>query len=298
MNVADGPLRAAYGIAVSAARYGAVMTSIGWWSETYADLGVRAREVSGRRIAIVTLDLPSKRNAMSDPMTASWLRVMTLLREDPLLAAVVVTGAGSAFCAGGDLEWIAKDPDAQVVDLRHRMLTFYRSWLTIKDLEVPTIAAINGHAIGAGFAVALACDIRYAAADAKLGVPFTALGLHPGMATSWSLPNVAGFAVARDLLLTGRLVTGDEAVALGLVSRSLPVQDVLGEALAAADRVAASAPIATKLTVAALRDGGHQSFRDGLEWEALAQAVTLATEDLQEGIAAAAARRAPVFRGR
>ena len=88
------------------------------------------------------------------------------------------------------------------------MLAFYRSWLSIRDLEVPTIAAVNGAAIGAGFAVALACDIRYAAADAKLGVPFTSLGLHPGMATTWSLPNVAGHAVARDLLLTGRIVTG------------------------------------------------------------------------------------------
>ena len=130
---------------------------------------------------MVTLDLPNKRNAMSDPITASWVRLMALLRADPHLAAVVVTGAGSGFSAGGDLAWIVKDPDAQVIELRHRMLTFYRSWLSIKHLEVPTIAAINGHAIGAGFALALACDVRYAAAEARLGVPFTALGLHPGI---------------------------------------------------------------------------------------------------------------------
>jgi enoyl-CoA hydratase/carnithine racemase len=274
------------------------MTSTPWWDEPFQDLQATRREASGRRVAVVTLDLPDKRNAMSDAMTASWVRLMALLREDADLAAVVLSGAGPAFCAGGDLAWIVKDPDAQVIDLRHRMLTFYRSWLTIKHLEVPTIAAINGHAIGAGFALALACDIRYAAAPAKLGVPFTALGLHPGMATSWSLPNVAGFAVARDLLLTGRLVGGEEALALGLVSRVLPTEDVLAAAVEAAERIAGAAPIATKLTVAALRDGGHQSFQDALEWEALAQAVTLATEDLQEGIAAAAERRPPAFRGR
>ena len=274
------------------------MSTPAWWEEPFQDLQATARESAGRRIAVVTLDLPDKRNAMSDPMTASWVRLMALLRADPHLAAVVVTGAGSGFSAGGDLAWIVKDPDAQVIELRHRMLTFYRSWLSIKHLEVPTIAAINGHAIGAGFALALACDVRYAAAEARLGVPFTALGLHPGMATSWSLPNVAGFAVARDLLLTGRVVTGTEALSLGLVSRVLPAGDVLAEAVTAAERIAAAAPIATKLTVAALRDGGHQSFEDAIEWEALAQAVTLATEDLQEGIAAAAARRAPVFRGR
>ncbi len=178
------------------------------------------------------------------------------------------------------------------------MLAFYRSWLSVKQLEVPTIAAINGHAIGAGFALALAMDIRYAAADARLGVPFTSLGLHPGMATTWSLPDVAGHAVARDLLLTGRIVTGQEAVGLGLVSLAAPADEVLGHALAAAERVAAAAPIATRFTLQAVRDGGHASYERALEWEALAQAVTLASEDLHEGIAAAAEKRPPTFHGR
>ena len=239
------------------------MTDPNWWTIELEDLRAEVREASGRRIAVVTFDLPGRRNAMSTAMTQSWVRLMAGLREDPDLAAVVVTGAPPAFNAGGDLSWIVSEPDAQVVDLRRRMLAFYRSWLSIKDLEVPTIAAINGHAIGAGFALALACDIRYAAADAKLGVPFTSLGLHPGMATTWSLPDVAGPAVARDLLLTGRIVTGEEAVTLGLVSRAVPADEVLGEALAAAERVAAAAPIATRLTLQALRDGGHASYADG-----------------------------------
>ncbi len=275
-----------------------LMTTSTWWHFPLEHLRADLREVCGRRVAVVTFDQPDKRNAMSDEMTASWVSLMRELREDRDLAAVVVTGAGSAFCSGGDLSWIASEPDATVIDLRHRMLAFYRAWLSIKALEVPTIAAINGHAIGAGLGVALACDIRYAAADAKLGVPFTSLGLHPGMATTWSLANVAGLAVARDLLLTGRLVTGDEALSLGLVSRALPRDEVLAAALAAADGIAAAAPIATRLTVAALRDGGHASFHDAIEWEALAQSVTLATDDLQEGIAAASARRSPDFRGK
>ena len=269
-----------------------------WWTTPYEDLRVEERGASGRRIAVVTFDLPERRNSMSTAMTASWVRLMGLLRQDPDLAAVVVTGEGSAFNAGGDLSWIVSEPDAQVADLRTRMLAFYRSWLTVKQLEVPTIAAINGHAIGAGFALALAMDVRYAAADAKLGVPFTSLGLHPGMATTWSLPDVAGHAVARDLLLTGRIVTGEEAVGLGLVSMAAPAEEVLGHALAAAERVAAAAPVATRLTLQALRDGGHATFDDALQWEALAQAVTLATEDLHEGIAAAAAKRRPTFHGR
>ena len=274
------------------------MSEPSWWDSPYEDLRVECREASGRRIALITFDLPQRRNSMSEAMTASWVRLIAALREDPDLAAVVVTGEGSAFNAGGDLSWIVSEPDAQVADLRRRMLTFYRSWLSIKTLEVPVIAAVNGHAIGAGFALALACDVRYVAETARLGVPFTSLGLHPGMATTWSLPNVAGAAVARDLLLTGRIVTGAEAVGLGLASLAVPAEEVLGRALEAAERVAAAAPVATRLTVTALRDGGHASYEDALQWEGLAQAVTLATEDLHEGIAAAAAKRPPTFHGR
>jgi enoyl-CoA hydratase/carnithine racemase len=274
------------------------MSEQSWWERPYEDLRVECREASGRHVAVVTFDLPRRRNSMSEAMTASWVRLVAALREDPDLAAVVVTGEGSAFNAGGDLSWIVSEPEAQVADLRRRMLAFYRSWLSVKTLEVPVIAAVNGHAIGAGFALALACDIRYVAETARLGVPFTSLGLHPGMATTWSLPNVAGAAVARDLLLTGRIVTGAEAVGLGLASLAVPADEVLDRAVEAAERVAAAAPIATRLTVTALRDGGHASYEDALQWEGLAQAVTLATEDLHEGIAAAAAKRAPTFRGR
>jgi len=272
-------------------------TNQNWWSNPYDDLLAQVQEVAGRRIAVITFNLPERRNSMSEAMTASWSRLIQDLRVDESLAAVVVTGAGSAFNAGGDLSWITSEPGASVNDLRARMLTFYRSWLSIKTLEVPTIAAINGPAIGAGFALALACDIRYIAAHAKVGVPFTGLGLHPGMATTWSLPNVAGGAVARDLLLTGRIIEGAEAVTLGLASLCAPADEVLGHALDAARRIATAAPVATRLLVTALRDGGHATYEDALQWEGLAQAVTLTMEDMREGISAAAARRPPVFRG-
>ncbi|HEX6936785.1 MAG TPA: enoyl-CoA hydratase/isomerase family protein, partial [Actinomycetes bacterium] len=146
-----------------------------------ADLRVE-RPLDG--VVLVTLDLPDRRNMMSAPMTASWGRTMRALRADPDVRAVVVTGAGQAFCSGGDLSWIGAEPAATVDALRTRMMAFYRTWLAVRDLEVPTIAAVNGAAVGAGLAVALACDLRYAAEDARLGVPFTTLGMHPGMATT------------------------------------------------------------------------------------------------------------------
>ena len=105
---------------------------------------------------------------------------------------MVVTGEGSAFCSGGNTSWIASEPDASVDQLRTRMLPFYRAWLSVRRLEVPTIAAVNGHAIGAGLCLALACDIRYAADGAKLGLPFNKLGMHAGMAGRGCCPTWSG----------------------------------------------------------------------------------------------------------
>ena len=249
-------------------------------------------------VVLLTLDNPDMRNAMSDEMTSSWVAAIDAVAADPSVRAVVVTGEGSAFCSGGNTSWIASEPDASVDQLRSRMMPFYRAWLSIRRLEVPTIAAVNGAAIGAGLCLALACDIRYAAAGAKLGLPFNKLGMHAGMAGTWLLPNVVGPAHARDLLLTGRVVEADEALRLGLVSRVVERDGFLDEVLETAAGIAATAPIASRLTKIALADGGHADFESALQWEALAQPMTLATADLQEGIAAAREKRAPEFRGR
>jgi enoyl-CoA hydratase/carnithine racemase len=249
-------------------------------------------------VALLVLDNPDQRNAMSDAMTASWVAAIDELAADRSVRAVVVTGEGSAFCSGGDTSWIASEPDASVDHLRSRMIAFYRAWLSIRRLEVPTIAAVNGPAIGAGLCLALACDIRYAAAGARLGAPFVKLGMHPGMAATYLLPNVVGEAHARELLLTGRVVDADEALRLGLVSRVLDPATFRDEVVATAAGIAATAPIASKLTTIALRDGGHADAETCLQWEAMAQPITLATADLQEGIRAAREKRAPVFTGR
>ncbi len=249
-------------------------------------------------VVLLTLDNPDMRNAMSDEMTASWVSAIGDLAVDPTLRVVVVTGAGSAFCSGGNTSWIASEVDATVDRLRSRMLPFYRSWLSIRVLEVPTIAAVNGPAIGAGLCLALACDIRYAAAGAKLGAPFVKLGMHAGMGGTYLLPEVVGEAHAKDLLLTGRLVDAEEALRLGLVSRVIPAESFLDEVLATAAEIAATAPIASRLTTLALRDGGHRDLESGLQWEALAQPITLATADLHEGIRASQEKRPPIFQGR
>jgi enoyl-CoA hydratase/carnithine racemase len=248
-------------------------------------------------VAVLTLDNPAQRNMMSEEMTASWVAAVDQLATDSSVRVVVVTGEGSAFCAGGNTGWIASEPDASVDQLRTRMIAFYRAWLSIRRLEVPTVAAVNGHAVGAGLCLALACDIRYAAAGARLSVPFVKLGMHAGMAATYLLPNVVGPAHARELLLTGRTVEADEALRLGLVSRVFEPEVFADEIQATAREIAATAPIASRYTKQALLDGGHSDFESGIQYEALAQPTTLASADLQEGIRAAREKRMPVFRG-
>jgi enoyl-CoA hydratase/carnithine racemase len=248
-------------------------------------------------VALLVLDNPDQRNAMSPEMTDSWVRAVDALAADRSVRCVVVTGEGSAFCSGGNTGWIASEPDATVDSLRDRMIAFYRAWLAIRRLEVPTLAAVNGASIGAGLCLALACDLRFAASGAKLGVPFVKLGMHPGMAATYLLPNVVGEAAARDLLLTGRVVEAEEAQRLGLVSRVLDRDGFRDAVVEAAAGIAATAPIPSRLTKVALADGGHATFDAALQWEALAQPVTLATADLQEGIRASREKRPPVFQG-
>ena len=244
----------------------------------------------------LVLDNPDQRNAMSEEMTASWVSAVEQLGADRSVRVVVVTGEGSSFCSGGNTGWIASEPEAEVDYLRTRMLAFYRAWLSLRRLEVPTIAAVNGPAIGAGLCLALACDIRYAAAGARLGAPFVRLGMNPGMAATHLLPDVVGEAHARELLLTGRTVDAEEALRLGLVTRVFADEDLAASVEEIASGIAATAPIPSRYTTLALREG-HRDLEAAVQWEALAQPVTLATADLQEGIRAAREKRSPRFRG-
>lgn len=249
--------------------------------------------------ALVTLARPQVRNAMSEELTTAWSAVLAELAADRELRAVVVTGQGSAFCAGGDLGWIAagSPEDVDVESLRARMIPFYRAWLAVRDLPVPVIAALNGPAVGAGLCLALACDLRYAAPSATLSAPFAFLGMHPAMAATFLLPEVAGLPLARELLYTGRVLTATEAADAGLVTAVVAQADVLTHALEVAARVATAAPLAVRLTKAGLAQA-PRSYAEALTWEGLAQPVTLASRDLREGLAAQAERRTPRFVGR
>ena len=247
-------------------------------------------------VVVLTLNDPDRRNAMTADLTAAWDATLKDLATESDLRAVVVTGAGSAFCSGGDLSWIAGDAPENItpIKLRAKMYPFYRTWLQIRDLPVPSIAAVNGAAVGAGLCLALACDLRYAAPSARFSAPFTTLGMHPGMAATWLLPEVVGMARTREMLYAGRVVSSSEAVQWGLASAV--ADDVLTHAIDVATAVAAAAPIATRLTKAALAHP-YRPIAEALEWEAAAQPITMASNDLMEGMAAIKERRPPRFSG-
>jgi enoyl-CoA hydratase/carnithine racemase len=248
-------------------------------------------------VALVTLNLPKLRNAMTTELTLAWTEAMDNVATDRSLRAVVVTGAGSAFCSGADLSWLDQgNLDDNTPDrLRDKMLPFYRTWLAPTQLPVPVVAAVNGPAVGAGLCLALACDLRYAAPSAAFSAPFTQLGTHGGMAVSWLLPETVGMSRAREMLYTGRVVQAEEALAWGLVSGV--ADDVVGHAIEVAESVAKAAPIAIRLTKAGLAQASRGGFEVALQWEALAQPVTMATADIHKGIQARREHRNPTFDG-
>jgi enoyl-CoA hydratase/carnithine racemase len=257
-------------------------------------------------VALVVLDDPERRNAMTEAMGRALASVVADLGTDPELRAAVLTGAGSAFSAGGDLAMIearaaaGRSAPGEPARGRNRafMRDFYALFLSLRELPVPTLAAIQGPAIGAGLAVALACDLRLAARDARLGLNFARLGIHPGMGSSWTLPRLVGPAHAADLLLSGRAVDGVEAERMGLVNRAVEREAVVPEALALAEEIASCAPLAVRGARRALAQAFDATLSEQLDFEAEQQALCYETEDLSEGLRAARERRAPRFRGR
>lgn len=252
-------------------------------------------------VAILTFNDPERLNAMTQAMGDALSDAVAQLRETKGLRAVVLTGAGRAFSAGGDLGMIgdrAKDGASRGGRRRNQafMRAFYELFLSVRDLPCPTVAALNGAAIGAGFCVALACDIRVAARDARLSLNFNRLGIHPGMGATWTLPRLVGPAHASELLYTARSLDGDEAARIGLVNRAVSRDQVAAEAMALAEAIAANAPRAVRGTKRALARSLGATLPDQLGFEAEQQAECYESADLLEGIAAVREKRDPRFR--
>lgn len=250
-------------------------------------------------IGVLTLDRPDNRNSMTPELLDAFAVASSEAREAAAAGrarCLVVTGTGTCFSSGADFKsTIQRDGDQRAP--HERSYAMYEPFLSLVDIAVPVVGALNGHTVGGGFGLALVCDLRIGARDARYGANFVKLGLAPGMAISYLLPRLIGVARANELLFTGRLVDGAEAEALGILNRAVAAADVLPEAMALAKTIAGNAPLAVRATKRAIQRGLELQVRDAARLEAFAQAETVTTDDAREGIAALLAKRAPVFTG-
>lgn len=252
-------------------------------------------------IATLAFNRPESRNAMSPAMGEEVVRAVDELRRDERVRVVVVTGRGKAFSSGGDLSMLARDSGVPVPGETPTMggspREFYTRYLAIRELPVPTIAAINGHAIGAGLCLALACDLRIAVVDAKMGMTFTRLGIHPGMGGTFFLPRLVGTARACELFFTGRVIDAVEAERLGVVNQTVSRADFDAAVNKLAGEIASAAPIAVRMVKRAIYRGVEHSLDDMLDLESLQQGLTFGTADAREGVSAVLEKREPRFTG-
>lgn len=247
--------------------------------------------------AVVTIDRPSQRNALSRDTVLELGRIGRELGSDDGVCLVVVTGAGDkAFCAGADLKERAKMSDDEIRD----MLLLYRSELSwLETSPFPVAAALNGAALGGGLELALACDFRIAAPHAILGLPETSLGIIPAAGGTQRLPRLIGYPKALELVLLGTRLSAERAFELGLVQRvARPGRDLVEDVLGWLSPIVEGAPLAQRQALLSLRAARETSLADGLEFERNAYEVCLASADRREALAAFAEKRKPRFRGR
>jgi enoyl-CoA hydratase len=241
---------------------------------------------------------PTTANSMTPEILDGFAIAATRAATDETLRALIVTGTGKCFSAGADFKSQIQREDAGSKLAPHeKSYAMYEPFLTLLDVKIPVIGALNGHAVGGGFGLSLVCDIRIAATEAKYGANFTKLGLAPGMAITYLLPRLVGVSRAAEMLFTGELFEGKDAVALGYASRAVPGADVLAEALRLAERIAASAPLAVRYTKQVLYQGMEWDPRSHAKKEAVLQAKTVASADAKEGIQALLEKRVPRFTG-
>jgi len=263
-----------------------------------ADVPDRPELVSCERsgdIVTLTIQRPEVMNCLSFPTLKRLRALCRDLGQDLSVRAILITGAGEkAFCAGADL----KERKTMPTDLVPRFVKNIRR--TMDDIEAlpqPTIGVVNGFAFGGGTELLLSCDLRIAAPHAQLGLTEVSLAIIPGAGGTQRLPRLIGKARAKDLILTARRVTADEAERFGLVNRVAAEGELMPTAIAIAEQIAANGPVAVRAAKTAIDQGSELPLDEGLEIEAQCYESTLATEDRLEALAAFAEKRKPAYRG-
>jgi enoyl-CoA hydratase/carnithine racemase len=257
-------------------------------------------EVQGR-VAIITLNRPEARNALSDHLTPALRTMIRVCGEDPSIGALLITGAGTAFCSGGDVKGMgantnpakaAMSPDERIADLQERQRLLTGALVAVRK---PTIAALPGAAAGAGLAIAMACDIRIAAESAFLTTGYIRVALSGDYGIAWLLTRLVGTSRARELMFTGEKVEAKRAEAIGLVNRVVPDARLHDEAFALATSVAEGPAVALRYMKDNLDEALAFDFATARDHEAVRLVKAAGTVDHREAVAAFIEKRKPVF---
>lgn len=250
-------------------------------------------------VTTVTLNRPDKLNAFGGTMREDLLDALRVAESETSCRVVVITGAGRAFCAGGDVDFMAGLQRNGDVDAFRKLLDAGRDIVTqIASMPKPVIASVNGVAAGAGCNLALACDIRLASDAAKLGETFVRIGLHPDWGGTWLLPRLVGYGRAMELLATGRMVAADEALRIGMVDRVVPAAELAAETESLARNLAAGPPLAIAGIKRAMQASEGNDLRAQISLESQHQLDCFRSRDAAEGMAAFFEKRTAAFEGR
>jgi enoyl-CoA hydratase/carnithine racemase len=251
------------------------------------------------RVAVVTLNRPESRNALSVELKEALHRTVDRLEGDEGVGCLLLTGAGRAFCSGGDTKVMATAGRPPSMEDRQRLLRWeHRLPARLHALPIPVVAALPGAAAGAGFALALSADIRIAAESAFVMTSFSRLGLSGDYGGTWFLTQLIGTARAREIYFTSRRVLADECERLGIVNRVVPDEALMQEAFELARTIAAGPPVALRFTKANLNRAQEADLQTCLDFEADRMVRGAMTEDYREAVSAFAEKRDPVFKGR
>ncbi len=249
-------------------------------------------------VALITLNRPKARNAFSPEMISRWAQCLQEARTEAAVRVVVVTGKGDTFCSGGDIRDMAEGRLRSWDMKRFLWEGVHRIALALEDLDKPVIAAVNGAAMGAGLDMALMCDMRVCSDRARLAESYINMGVVPGDGGAYFLPRLVGSAKALELLLTGDVLTAEQALELGIVNRVAPHDRLMEETFALAERIASKPPLAVRMTKRAVYQGLTGSLRAHLDSVSSHLALLTETEDHLEAARAFLDKRKPEFRGR
>lgn len=258
-------------------------------------------EVGDDGVAVLTFDRPEVMNAIRPAMTAEILDAIDDVRTNDAVRCLLITGAGRGFCAGDDFNAIFLDDDRSARQHERQVGRIRRGETSLDEifaLEKPTIAAVNGAAVGYGMDIALYCDIRLAAPEAKFGWYFVRRGVVGTIGGTFILRQLVGLSKAYELTLTGDLIDADEALRIGLVSKVVPADRLMDDAMAMARKLAAGPPLAQQAIKRAMHQGFTMDWRILGEYQQALGDVLWQTEDHMEGVRSFTERRPPEFRGR